>query len=53
MLRCKQKGLMQMFVTTFRTRNENAVQQISPGLIDPCPYQPRKLLNKQALEDLA
>ena len=42
-----------MFATTFRTKNENAVQQISPGLIDPCPYQPRKLLNKQALEDLA
>ena len=39
--------------TTFKTKNETTVQQISPGLIDPCPYQPRKLLNKQALEDLS
>ena len=39
--------------TTFKTKNETTVQQIPPGLIDPCPYQPRKLLNKQALEDLS
>lgn len=39
--------------TTFKAKNETTVQQISPGLIDPCPYQPRKLLNKQALEDLS
>ena len=41
-----------MFATTFRNRNETTVSQISPTLIDPCPYQPRKLLNRQALEDL-
>lgn len=42
-----------MFATPFRTKSETTVLQIPPGLIDPCPYQPRKLLNKQALEDLA
>ena len=42
-----------MFATAFRQKNETAVSQIPPGLIVPCPYQPRKLLNKQALEELA
>ncbi|MBE6867079.1 MAG: ParB/RepB/Spo0J family partition protein [Ruminococcaceae bacterium] len=44
--------MIQMFATAFKAKNETTVQQIAPGLIDPCPYQPRKLLNKQALEDL-
>lgn len=42
-----------MFATAFRTKNENTVSQIPVNQILPCPYQPRKLLNKQALEDLA
>ena len=42
-----------MFATAFRTKNETAVSQIAVNLIDPCPYQPRKLLNRQALEDLS
>ena len=42
-----------MFATAFKTRNETTVTQVPPGLIDPCPYQPRKLLNRQALEELA
>ena len=42
-----------MFTTSFKNKNETAVSQIAIGLIDPCPYQPRKLLNKQALEDLS
>ena len=42
-----------MFATSFKNRNETTVSQIAVGLIDPCPYQPRKLLNKQALEDLS
>ena len=42
-----------MFATAFRTKNENTVSQIAVNLIDPCPYQPRKLLNRQALEDLS
>ncbi len=45
--------MMQMFATAFRTKNENTVSQIPVNLIDPCPYQPRKLLNKQALEELS
>lgn len=40
-----------MFATTFRQKNE--VLQIPPSMILPCPYQPRKLLNKQALQELA
>ena len=42
-----------MFTTSFKNKNETTVSQIAVGLIDPCPYQPRKLLNKQALEDLS
>jgi len=43
-----------MFATAFRPRQEtNTVQQIPLSQIIPCPYQPRKLLNRQALEDLA
>ena len=42
-----------MFATTFRTKSETSVSQIAVDLIVPCPYQPRKLLNKTALEELA
>ncbi len=49
-----------MFATAFKTKaespvikDESIVQQIPVSDILPCPYQPRKLLNKQALEDLA
>ncbi len=42
-----------MFVTTFKPRREQTtLLHIPPSQILPCPYQPRKLLNKQALEDL-
>ena len=43
-----------MFATAFRPRREvNTVMQIPLSQIVPCPYQPRKLINRQALEDLA
>lgn len=43
-----------MFATTFKPRREqNTVLQIPVDDILPCPYQPRKLLNKKALEDLS
>ena len=43
-----------MFSTSFRTKQDyNTVIQVSLADIVPCPYQPRKLLNKQALEDLS
>lgn len=49
-----------MFATAFKTKaespaikGEGVIQQIPVSDILPCPYQPRKLLNKQALEDLA
>ena len=45
--------MIQMFSTTFKTRNESSVSQIPVSQILPCPYQPRKLLNKTALEELA
>ncbi len=42
-----------MFATSFRQKQETGrLIYISPRDILPCPYQPRKLLNKQALEDL-
>jgi len=44
-----------MFATAFKTKplpTDEIILQIAPGDILPCPYQPRKLLNKQALEDL-
>ncbi|MBQ3008479.1 MAG: ParB/RepB/Spo0J family partition protein, partial [Oscillospiraceae bacterium] len=42
-----------MFATAFRPRQETGtVIHIPVNNILPCPYQPRKLLNKQALEDL-
>ena len=45
--------MISMFATTFRTKNETTVSQIPVSRIVPCPYQPRKLLNKQALDELA
>lgn len=43
-----------MFATAFRSRQEtNTVLQLPLSQIVPCPYQPRKLINRQALEDLA
>lgn len=43
-----------MFATAFRPQQEqDTILQIPLGDILPCPYQPRKLLNKQALEDLS
>lgn len=43
-----------MFSSAFRTKPEyNTVIQIPTSEILPCPYQPRKLLNKQALQDLS
>ncbi len=42
-----------MFTTNFRQKTESsALLHIPPSEILPCPYQPRKLLNKKALEDL-
>ena len=43
-----------MFATAFRPRQEtNTVVQVPLSQIIPCPYQPRKLINRQALDDLA
>ena len=43
-----------MFATAFRPRQEtNTVVQVPLPQIIPCPYQPRKLINRQALDDLA
>ena len=43
-----------MFATAFKTKPSNPqILQISVHDIDPCPYQPRKVLNKQALADLS
>ena len=42
-----------MFTSTFKIKNENTVSQIPVSQIVPCPYQPRKLLNKTALEELS
>ena len=43
-----------MFTTAFRPRQEtNTVVQVPLPQIIPCPYQPRKLINRQALDDLA
>ncbi len=42
-----------MFSTSFRPKQETGqLLYVHPRDILPCPYQPRKLLNKQALEDL-
>lgn len=43
-----------MFTSTFKNKTSSTqVMQISIHDIDPCPYQPRKLMNKQALSDLS
>lgn len=43
-----------MFSTAFKTKaTSTEVIQVSIHDIDPCPYQPRKLMNKQALSDLS
>ena len=43
-----------MFSTAFRVKTEyNTVIQVPLSQIEPCPYQPRKLLNKQALQELS
>ena len=43
-----------MFATTFKTKASNPqILQINVHDIDPCPYQPRKVINKQALADLS
>lgn len=48
-----------MFASAFRLKedtaieNQNAVIQVDIKNILPCPYQPRRMLNRRALEELA
>ena len=43
-----------MFATAFRPRRETGtILHLPLSRIDPCPWQPRKLLNRQALDELA